>query len=366
MFVGKSKGYEMFPKDFDIEDVIRKFENWTQELNKKKVSESDSLYAIDIYKGGIEFYNEKKYEEASWEFSYAIELNPYFYEAQYYLAKSYLFDDQYYNAYFEFEDLIDNSTDFDSIYLYLAQAYFYAIYIDDAQYAIDEFLTIHPDSKLGMYWNAKIQYYNGYETEAIDVLEEILAIDPNYSLAYTLLGEIYYNNENYTKSITLLKKALNNSPRNFDLNFSLGDIYYNTNNIDSAIFFLETCTSISPENDNAYNLLALSYIEKFRYTEALETIEIALEYNSDIQYIRTRGKIYFAQADYKKANIDFQECYYETSNSEYLILIAECYENTDDIKDAIEYYSLYLEELPYDDANRTSILQKIESLDKYE
>lgn len=364
MFVGKSKGYEVFPKDFDIENFVDDFGDWIEDLTTEKVSVEDSLYAAELFESGMEYYNYGEYQEASWDFEYAFEINPLFYKAQYFLAKSFLFDEQYYDAYYEFEDLLENTNDYDSAYLFLAQSYFYVGYYFDAETTVEIFLDKFPNSDEGLYWLANIDYYNGYTTSAINYLTEIINQSPDFYDAYILLSEIYLYQEYYTESISILRKAYNLTPNNSSLCFSLGKTYYDLNNTDSAIYFLKQSTTLDNNNFEAYNYYALSLLDKNRYDEALNAIEIALEYSYSYDFLETRGRIYLKNGDYLNAKNDFVDCYDYTYNEVFLLLIAESYEKLEDYKDAIEYYSLFLDVSSYDDSNRTIAIEKIEYLEQ--
>ncbi|MBN2663804.1 MAG: tetratricopeptide repeat protein [Bacteroidales bacterium] len=366
IFVGKSKGYELVPKDINIEDISKNIEKYFENLGKTKVSEQDSLYAIENFDAAMEFYNTGDYEQATWNFEYAFEINPYFYEAEYYLAKSYLKNEQFYDAYYEFDQLLYNSPDYDSAYLYLAQTNFYINDFYAAANSIDTYLQIFPNSKQGLFWRANINYYSGYPKLAISYLQELIKLYPDYAPAYSLLSVFYINEQESQNAISTLRIAYQMSPQNFDIVYNLASIYFTTNNIDSALFLVEEANNINSKDDRLYNLLALVYLEKEKYTEALEAINKAIDFEYLYSYIATRAKIYFNQGDYKNAKTDFMDCYEGTYDVKYLISIAETFEKIGDNKEAIEYYSSYLDLVSYDDTNRTYVVERIQSIEDAE
>lgn len=363
MFVGKSKGYEIIPKNFNIEEIVEDLEKYIEDLSKTKVSEQDSLNAVENFDEAMKYYHQGNYERASLNFEYAFEINPYYYEAEYYLAKSYLKNEQYYDAYFEFDQLLNNSSDYDSSHLYLAQVNFYIDDYSAAANSIEQFLNIYPDSEEGLYWRANISYYNGYQDLAISYLQDLIKVNSNYAPAYSLLSKFYVEQQEPKKSILMLRTAYNILPDNTEIAFNLASIYYQKNNLDSALFFVETLINYKSTDDRAYNLLALIYLQEGKFDEAHAAISKALEYNYLYAYVATRAEIFSNQGDYKSANFDYLECYKSTSENKYLILIAETYEKIGDYKEAIEYYSSYLDNVSYDDTNRNYVVERIQAIE---
>ncbi len=366
VFVGQSKGYPLIPEMSNTKNAIRTISKFFSDLGKLNVSKEDSLQSVEYFKSALEKYNNGNYQEAVWDFDYAYQKNPFFYDALYYKSKSYFYLEDYISAYINFEDLINETDEFDSAYLYLGISYFQDQKYEDAERELLNYLSIDENSEEALYWIAKNKHLRGYTEKALEMIDEkIIKLNPEYVYAYILKSDIYIEKYEYTKAISNLRKAYDLNPENYYLVLKMGMAYKTINKIDSAFYFYNEALELNSNNDAAvFYELSQIYFKKRNYTKAIEYINTAIDTEYLTEYIDLRAKIYKAKGEYKNAITNFNECYSYYSDISYLLEIADCYEKLGDYETAIKYYSDYIDLTNFEDTLRIYVLQKIDKLQK--
>ncbi|MCZ9996342.1 hypothetical protein OFR22_13240 [Brachyspira hyodysenteriae] len=100
---------------------------------------------------------------------------------------------------------------------------------------------------------------------------------------YTLAKE-YYNNKDYSKAKSILKKEIRNTidpKKEYEANILLGKIYNETKDYDNVIKIFNTMTNSLYLDEQLKHNLAISYLKKEMYDEALVSLETSLSINSN-------------------------------------------------------------------------------------
>jgi len=380
LFVGKSKGYKFIQNksNFELENILKDFGNFLDNIGKKKVSAEDSILSVEFFNRGMELYQEKNYEDAVWSFYDAVRKNPYNKEALYWNGKLEYMLKSYYSAEEIFDKLIDIDYEYkyDSVYFYLGIIYYEQKYYDDAIDKFSIFLEKHPESVKSIDYTAWSYFHGEYEyEEAIKTEEKIFEFDENSAMAYNSIGyfyiqyaentnDEYLKNKYYTQSITKNKKALSIEKKNPNTAYNIYYAYFQLNKLDSSTYFAKLAVKIDPKFDKAYGGLAQIYYNNKNYNQSIYYADKAILLNDSLEfYYYYRAKSYYNTNKFLEAADNFNKCHQLSDNPSYLIELANTYVKIDSNQKAINYYSLYITSSNINDEQKDSIYRIIEELD---
>ncbi len=121
-------------------------------------------------------------------------------------------------------------------------------------------------------------YYRANQIDkAAAMYQRALKVNPNNVDAMLALGEIYTKEEKWDKALELFKKAQDLQPNNAAIPNNIAIILYNNDKYEEAIPYLKKTIELESDNQNAYEVLSLSYMQgaqkyndKFTETENQE------------------------------------------------------------------------------------------------
>jgi tetratricopeptide (TPR) repeat protein len=236
--------------------------------------------ALDTYQGA-HFPGRKLWVEAIDYAQQALEIDPDFIEAHYYLALMYQHTDWYYREAEQWKRYLEliESTDLTSpqVKQNLAHAYYrlgYTYYQrGDYEQSLIYFLNSikeYPDLIDSNYWAARVFYEADDLENSLFYWERVLKLDPDYPRAqyfydkvqasikygkeaYNLYEQGYNNYEirNFNQAIDYYREAIRLNPRFADAYYWLARVYFETGDYNQAIRYYREVLRLQPDNSRA-------------------------------------------------------------------------------------------------------------------
>lgn len=201
------------------------------------------------------------------------------------------------------EDAPDNSD------VFIAKAMAYST-LRNHRKAIEEYEKAlkNTDDYYPVYLNMSHEYemLEDYDN-AIEYIVKILYLDPENIGALYELSYLITTSLNFEKGVVILNDFLDEYPYSSVAWTNLGLVYFNLELFEKAIDSLDFAIAIDPDYGEAYYHKAISLMSLENYQEALELLLASPAYNLEPEAIT--------------------------------LALAECYEKTGDIKNAIEQYN---------------------------
>ncbi|MFH1380094.1 MAG: tetratricopeptide repeat protein [bacterium] len=162
-------------------------------------------------------------------------------------------------------------------HLNLANAYHRERMYDDAFLEYQEASRLLPNDS-DIYSNLGVLYYRkGMKKEAFDNMYIALKFDPNLANAYGNLGYMYFLEGNNDLALEYLTKAITLEKDVSIYHYNLAEVYEKQGDIERAFSEYKLSVRYDPLSVDARNSLALLYIQKKLYNEALKEYEHILE-----------------------------------------------------------------------------------------
>jgi superkiller protein 3 len=218
------------------------------------------------------------YDEAITAYKKAIEINPQYTNAHYYLGIAYYYGKKMYDeAITAYKKAIEINPQYTNAHYYLGIAYRKKGMNDEAIGAYEKAIELSPQyteahNELGIAYYSKKMY-----DEAITAYQKAIELNPQYTSAYSNLGLAYRSKEMYDKAIAAYKKAIEINPEYTLAHNGLGLAYYNKGMYDAAIAAYQKAIETNANYSGAHNNLAKAYYEKGEYGLAAEHRDRAVE-----------------------------------------------------------------------------------------
>ncbi len=240
---------------------------------------TSSIEAYDYFLKGREANSKLYYDEARTYFEKAVEHDPEFATAYFYLANanSWLGNTKARSeAYEKAKEYLHKTSGKERLYLEARIAAFFEGKPDKYVEILKQIIKEYPREKgayhsLGFYYTGRGKY-----DPAIEEYNKALALDPNNGFFLNSLGYAYKYKGDYQKAIECYKKYASLSPDEANPHDSLGEIYYDMGRIDEAIAQFREAVDINQDFHLAHNRIAYLYALKEDYKSAWEWIEKGL------------------------------------------------------------------------------------------
>ena len=219
----------------------RAFDKLTLPVSKKITEDIGKDYRLQ----GYVLLNEKRYQEATEKFRYAIKLNPV--DSSAYTGLSYLYKDM------------------GDISQALAMAKKACELNENDEYAF---------AKLGELYTENRRYY-----DAIVAYKRAVTIRNNYPEVLYNLGYLYHITLQYDEAIQSLEQAVSALPSYTEAYNNLGVAYWQKGKINDAIKTLKIAIKLKPNYLDALHNLGLVYKSQGQYKEARETFLEVLKFD---------------------------------------------------------------------------------------
>jgi len=221
------------------------------EAESAQVAEAttSSMEAYNYYLKGREDFGKMYYVDAIKALEKAIELDPEFAMAHFYLAFTHisLGDVQACNAALEkAKALAHKVTERERLYIEAAYAFIIERNIEARKRIIQELIQKYPREKIAYFWQGvHYRWREDYEM-AIEEQNRALELDPDYGGAHNELGYVYLALRNFDKSTEHFQKYASLNPYDANPLDSLAEAYFLMGKLDEAIAKYKEALAIKP------------------------------------------------------------------------------------------------------------------------
>jgi serine/threonine protein kinase/Tfp pilus assembly protein PilF len=248
------------------------------EGEKAQVTEvtTNSMEAYESYLKGRDEFDKLYYVDAIRPLEKAIELDPDFAMAYFYLGFTHFSIGNVKAGEEAFEKakaLANRVTERERLYI---EAAYSAIVEHDweARYRfIQELIQKYPKEKLAHFWQGVYYRGHGDYEKAIAEQNEVLELDPDYGLARNELGYDYLFLRNFDKSIEHFQKYASLNPKDANPLDSLGEAYFLMGRLDEAIAKYKETLAVEPGFLSPNFCIAYIYALKENPAEAESWLE---------------------------------------------------------------------------------------------
>ena len=180
-------------------------------------------------------------------------------------------------------------------------------------------------------------------SERFDRLKSVLEVSPaNYkALFYT--AEYNKNIGAYQVAEEYYKKAINSESKLATAYLGLGQCYFETGNFDDAIQSFQKYLTFIPDDDEVSFLLAKAY-EKIGLTAEAKKILMGMQsLGCERNYLFELAKVNYFEQNYQIATYILKRIIREEKSPLYYNLLGLCYYQSENMNDALIYFSKALE-----------------------
>lgn len=169
------------------------------------------------FKEGVNYLNNKKYDEAIKEFNKAIEIDEDYKEAYFERGRCCRYNNQLKEAMEDFNRAIEIDKDYKEAYLQRGWYYGHENQLEKAIENFNRAIEIDKDYKEAYFFIGICYYFQKMFKEAIEEFNKAIEIDRDYKKAYLYMGWSYYNKgkyilENVHAALDCCNKALEIDP----------------------------------------------------------------------------------------------------------------------------------------------------------
>ncbi len=203
------------------------------------------------------------------------------------------------------EKAVELDPNFASAYFYLAGLYSWLGNIEARNEAIKKAKTLSQRAtdkerlliEAGYAW-----FIEGNQEKRISIFQKIVKKYPKEKEAHYYLGVLYRRERNFDKAVEKLNKALELDPNYGEVHNALGYTYLEMGNFEKSIEHFKKYISFNPGDANPLDSMAEAYFRMGRLDEAIAKYKEALEIKPDFYgtYMNI-GYIYALKEDYHEA-----------------------------------------------------------------
>ena len=248
------------------------------EGEKAQVSEAttSSMEAYKLFIKGIDDFDSMSFVNARKSLEKAVELDPEFALAYFYLSSVYAFLGEARMADAAIEKaraLAHKVTERERLYIEAHYAGSIEKNGEARNRLLRELIRKYPREKIAHYWLGVVyRGANDYEM-AIEEQNKVLELDPNYGNAHNELGYVYLYLRDFGKAIEHFQKYAALNPRDANPLDSLAEAYFLMGKLDEAVVKYQAALVVEPEFLTSNYCIAYIYALKESPAEALAWVE---------------------------------------------------------------------------------------------
>ncbi|MDH4271108.1 MAG: protein kinase, partial [Candidatus Aminicenantes bacterium] len=237
---------------------------------------TSSMEAYQYFLQGREGFDKMYYVDALKSLEKAIELDPEFAMAHFYLAFTHrsLGDYQASNAAIEkAKALAHKVTERERLYIESAYAGMIERNMDARERFLQDLIREYPREKLAHYWQGVFYRGRGNHEMAIEEQNKTLELDPDYADAHNELGYVYLALRNFDKSVEHFQKYAALNPKDANPLDSLAEAYFLMGRLDQSIAKYKEALAVEPGFLTSNYCIAYIHALKDEPAEAMSWLE---------------------------------------------------------------------------------------------
>ena len=258
-----------------------------KETSKTTLSESYASLTTDANNAqsfcgkGFKELLQENWSAALTYFQKAIEKNPDFADAWFYIGYCYHFLGRYEEAIESYKQAIRIKPNFAEAHFNLGVAYGKLGRHQDAIESCKQAIRIKPDFAAAHYYLGLAYGNLGRYQDAIESYKQAIRIKPDYAEAHNNLGLAYSKLGRWQEAIEACKQAIRIKPDDTAAHNNLGVAYGSLGRHQEAIEAYKQAIRIEPDYADAHCNLGLAYYDLSRFQEAIESYKQAIRINPD-------------------------------------------------------------------------------------
>lgn len=181
-------------------------------------------------------------------------------------------------------------------------------------------------------------------------MQRAIELDPNTKYYSLMLGDMYYSIQRGGEALRSYETVLSADQNNVLANIRLGRLYYAAQNYDLAISYYEKANSIDPSYSIAHKELGELYYRTRKYDKASQEYKTYISLNDNDKKIKEAYSGFLYQLkEYERAINEINGFIStDTNNFVYYKILAYCYLDSKNPKDAQTVMSKFWSKVPAD------------------
>lgn len=290
---------------------------------------------------GKEYFVQENYSKALIEFKNALQIDPKYAEAYFYLGRAEEARGNYQQAFGYYGKAVELNPDNLDARAYLGQFYLLAGDMAKAKEHMDVVLTKDPAHVRGRLLKALIASKENKDAEAAKEASEVIKLAPAESDAYGFVSAIYLKQGKSDKGIEVLRQGITANPKNIPLRLNLAQIYAGKGENDKVEELLQECITIDPK-DFQYRANLASFLVKTNQPDKAEKTlraAIAQDPDADKPHLLLADFLFTVRKDPKAAEHELMTAIKENPKNSILYFgLAGLYEKTGDASRIMDTY----------------------------
>ena len=183
--------------------------------------------------------------------------------------------------------------------------------------------------------------------KAEKILKKVIELNPEFAPAHKDLGVIYLGRRLFDYAKDEFETALKCEPENPDMMFEYANYLHATSSFKESDEYYQKVLEKQPDNYKAMAFSALNKIQFKDFDKALEEINTAMAHlPQDPFLLYIAGRIRFLRGEYEDAKIFLVKSYEMEPDSDTKNLLALCYYELEDYKQAVTIFRSILDKSP--------------------
>ncbi len=241
---------------------------------------TSSMEAYKYFMSGVENFQRFYYEDARQDFEKAVEIDPNFATAYFYLSSAYdtlASTEARDRAIEKAKSLSQKATDKERLFIESRYAQYIEQDVGKAGNILKQITEKYPREKMAHYYLAIFFRRAGNFKGAIEKHLKVLELDPEFGESHNDLGYNYLSQGDYVKAVEHFKAYLALNPGDANPHDSIADAYFLMGRLDEAISHYEDAVRIKPDFPVSYFKLGYIYAIKEDTAEAVRWFDKSIE-----------------------------------------------------------------------------------------
>jgi len=302
---------------------------------------------------GKTYLLEKNYEKARIEFKNALQIDPKFAEAYFYVGKLEEDRKELKKAVGNYRKAIELNKDYAEAKIRLAKIYVITSsdqLISEAKVLLKEAKAVNPNDLEIDLVLATIELKTGDQSKAVADIEALVKKDLSLVEGVSILSTVYLSEKNFTKAEKILVDGVGHNKGDVYLRMSLAKLYARNKKYDLAEKYLKEVVNIEPERFNLKVAMAIFYANSNQLMKAEQVLRQAIKDDEDdvqryvslVELLSSKVNLEKAMAELKAFIQQKPELY------ELQFVMAGMYQRAGKVSDAKDVLSEIIAEKSYD------------------
>lgn len=192
-------------------------------------------------------------------------------------------------------------------YLDLARVCYLQEHYDDMLATAQQAAQLVPDNETPYFLQAQAYHKLGDSIHTIVALTQAISRKEDFTEAYLMRGQVLLEMKQYNEALEDVDFLLKHDSIDEEALRLAAEVQQGLGNEDEAVTYYKKVIDLNPFNEHSYEQIALIHARKKEYTQAIATLDEALEINEKAQLYQLRGKLKMDSGDKEGALADMKK-----------------------------------------------------------